>query len=193
MADRAEHVTRILDRLQAGDGQAAEDLLPVVYEQLKRMARAQMARERGARTLQPTALVHEAWLRLCGGASPDFASRAAFFGAAARAMRRILVERARRVRALRRGGDGQRVTLAGVEPAADAAPTVDLLALDEALRALEAEDPRMAEVVALRYFAGLDVEETAAALGISARTVKREWAVARAFLLDAMGGDGAER
>lgn len=161
---------------------AADELVPLVYDELRRLARARMAREAPGHTLQPTALVHEAYLRLAGdAASPPFASRAQFFAAAAEAMRRILIERARRVRRLKRGGGRLRVTLA--DDLADApARDAELLALDQALTRLEARDAAMARVVALRCFAGLTVEESAAALEVSERTVKRLWTAGRAWL-----------
>ena len=160
------------------DGTAAE-LLPLLYDELRRMARGQMARESGPQTLTATALVHEAWLRLSGG--DEWRSRRHFFGAAAEAMRRILIERARRVGRRKHGGDRMRVTLVeglvGEDPEAE-----EILALDEALSRLEALVPEMAEVVKLHQFAGLSLEETAAALGTSERTVSRRWTAARAWL-----------
>ena len=175
-------VTRLLAAIQQGDPRAAEELLPLVYRELQQLARAKMAREQPGQTLQPTALVHEAWLRLGG---QRFENRAHFFGAAAEAMRRILVEAARRKHAARRGG-GQ--AHADVDEIAIAAPMPDdeLLAVHEALDRLAAHDAQKAELVKLRYFAGLSIEETAAALSISERTAKRHWTYARAWLLDAM-------
>jgi RNA polymerase sigma factor (TIGR02999 family) len=168
----------------------AEDLLPIVYEELRRLARARLSREpaHGAgQTLQPTALVHEAYLRLLGAdaaaGSPQWKSPGHFFGAAALAMRRILVERARERRQHKRGRGWERVSLSGLS-AGESDDAVDLLALDEALTALEAEDRRKSEVVALRYFAGLSLDQTAEALGSSLATVKRDWAYARAWLFD---------
>ena len=164
-----------------GDPGAAEDLLPLVYEELRKLARSRMARERPGQTLQATALVHEAYLRLRGGRETSWASRAQFFAAAAEAMRRILIERARRSGRQKRGGEWQRVEiedglLAGVPPA------TDVLALDEALSRLAGHDPAMARVVELRVFAGLTVEEIALALDTSARTVKRRWTAGRVWL-----------
>jgi len=169
---------------------AAEDLLPLVYDELRSLARARMARERPGQTLQPTALVHEAYLRLTGDASPSWDGQGHFFAAAAEAMRRILIERARRVGRHKRGAGHRRVTLGEgllrVEPPLDHA-----LALDQALERLEARDPRMAAVVKLRHFAGLTVEETALATGASERTVKRLWTAGRAWLHRELSRDQA--
>ena len=184
--DEGRQVTDLLLRIGTGEAQAAEQLLPVVYGELRRLARARMARESPGQTLQPTALVHEAYLRLVGSADPGWQNRAHFFAAAAEAMRRILIERARRVRRDKRGGGNVRVSLSEAD-APDPATEADLVDIDEALSALEARDPQMATVVKLRYFAGLDVEETAHALGISARTVNRLWTSARAWLLREIG------
>ena len=175
-------VTRLLAAIRHGENGAAGELLSVVYAELRQIARAKMAREQPGHTLQATALVHEAWLRL---GEQQFENRAHFFGAAAEAMRRILVEAARRKHAARRGG-GQ--THADVDEIEIAAPVPDdeLLAVHEALDRLAAHDAAKAELVKLRYFAGLSIEETAAALGISERTAKRHWTYARAWLLDAM-------
>jgi len=174
-------VPGLLGAIVAGDLKASSELLPLVYDELRRLARARMARERGALTLTPTALVHEAYLRLVGHEDPPWANRAHFFAAAAEAMRRILIERARRVAREKHGGGRFRVTLderiVGESPEAD-----DLLALHEALSRLEAQDPEMAVVVKLHQFAGLSLPETAAALGSSERTVSRRWTAARAWL-----------
>jgi RNA polymerase sigma factor (TIGR02999 family) len=174
-------VTRILKAASHGDTQAAADLLPVVYAELRRLARAQMARTPPGNTLQPTALVHEAYLRLVGREEPSWTSRGHFFGAAAQAMRQILVEQARRKRSRKHGGGRKRVDVDDAEPVFET-PAEDLLALDEALVRLEQADPRHGQIVMLRYFAGLSEEETAAALGISVRTVEREWRFIRTFL-----------
>jgi RNA polymerase sigma factor (TIGR02999 family) len=179
-------ITGLLQRINAGETQAAEDLLPVVYTELRRLARSRMAHEAAGHTLQPTALVHEAYLRLVGDADPGWQNRAHFFAAAAEAMRRILIERARRIRRDKRGGGLVRVSLSEAD-AHDPAAQADLIDIDDALTALEAQDAQMAAVVKLRYFAGLDVEETARALGISARTVNRAWTGARAWLLREVG------
>ena len=189
---RAGEVTSLLAAAQAGDD--PERLLELVYDELRGLASAQMARERPGLTLQPTALVHEAWLRLVGAGERTFEGRVHFFRAAARAMRRILLDRARRVAQPKHGGGLDRVSLNGLQ-AQDAAATpealLDLTALSAALDELESFDPRMSELVALRWLAGLSVEETGTALGISTRTVKREWSVARAWLAERLDG-GAE-
>lgn len=175
-------VTRILQRAGEGDPQAARELLPLVYEELRRAAAARMACGSPGHTLQPTALVHEAWLRLVGtDSSAQFQSRTHFFAAAAEAMRHILIDHARRKQALRHGGGQQRLDVDALEIAA---PTGDdeLLAVNDALDRLASVDPAKAELVKLRYFAGLTIEEAAAALGISEPTAKRRWALARAWL-----------
>ena len=162
--------------------------MPLVYQELRRLAHHRLARERPGQTLQTTALVHEAYLRLVANGRPRWENRAHFFAAAAISMRRILVERARKRDQGKRGGDRQRITLnEGV--AATQAPSVDLLALDEALKRLELHDAQASQVVNLRYFAGLDVEDTAEVLGVSPRTVKRAWSYAKAWLRDAMSND----
>ena len=183
-------VTLILQRAQAGDPQAAGELLPLVYEELRRLAAARMAHEAPGQTLQPTALVHEAWLRLVGKENQKWDGRAHFFGAAAEAMRRILIERARRKRAVRHGGQQQRVDIQDVDLAS---PSDDdqLLAVSEALDKLAAQHKEEAELVKLRYFVGLTNEEAAEVLGISQRTAKYYWTHARAWLFKAMG-DGSE-
>lgn len=168
----------------------SEELLPRVYEELRRLAAAKLAREGPGQTLQATALVHEAYMRLDAGGGALWDSPGHFFGAAALAMRRILVERARRVGRVRHGGDRERVPLTDVH-AAETDDAVDYVALDEALRRMEKEDPRMAQIVMLRFFAGLSVEATAEAMGLSATTVKREWACARAWLYDELHDAGA--
>ena len=159
---------------------AADQLLVLVYSELRRVAAAKMAHEAPGQTLQPTALVHEAWMRL-GGDSQRWENRAHFFGAAAEAMRRILIDRARRQRAVRHGGGGEHVDVEEVEIAAPAKDD-ELLAVHEALEKLAAHDARKAELVKLRYFAGLSIDEAAGVLGISAPTAKRDWAYARAWL-----------
>jgi RNA polymerase sigma factor (TIGR02999 family) len=179
-------VTRILDALADGDPHAAHELLPLVYAELRRLAGAQMAREAPGQTLDATALVHEAYLRLVptADAQADFAGRGHFFAAAAEAMRRILVDRARARATHKRGGGLRRVELDDV-PAADRHP--DLLALDEALADLERHDASSARLVKLRYFAGLSHREAAAALGVTPRAADRLWALARAWLLHRLG------
>jgi RNA polymerase sigma factor (TIGR02999 family) len=163
----------------------SDDLLPQVYEELRRMAAAQMAREMPGQTLQPTALVHEAWMRLSGGNSP-WKSRSHFFGAAAEAMRRILVDAARRKRQLKRGNNPERVEL---QESRLVAPVEDdkLLQVNEVLDRLAAEDPLKAEIVKLRYFVGLNYDEIAQALEVNERTVRRHWEVAKIRLIELMG------
>lgn len=176
-------VTRILSSLQQGDSHAGAELLPLVYDELRRLAQWQMARESPGQTLQATALVHEAWLRLVGDGNEHWEGRRHFFAAAAEAMRRILIENARRKQAVRHGGGLHRTDMELDDlPIAGVAPDDELLAVDEALDAFAAHDPAKAELVKLRYFAGFTLEETAAALGLSARTAKRDWAYARAWL-----------
>jgi RNA polymerase sigma factor (TIGR02999 family) len=177
-------VTRILSAIEQGDPDASERLLPLVYDELRKLAARRLAQEKPGQTLQATALVHEAYLRLVanpGGAEPHWNSRGHFFAAAAEAMRRILVEKARHKRSLKAGGDRQRQELIDL-PAPDAGPQVNLLALDEALEKLERQDQRRANVVKLRFFAGLTIEETALALGISTSTADSDWAYARCWL-----------
>ena len=174
-------VTRLLDAIDQGETQAAERLLPLVYEELRRLAAVKMSHEPAGLTLQPTALVHEAWLRLGGGEGQAWKGRAHFFGAAAEAMRRILIENARRRKALRHGGGQVRLDFDDLEVAA---PQTDdqLLAIDEALSRFASLDPKKAELVKLRYFVGLTTEEAARALHISEATAKRWWEYARAWL-----------
>ena len=174
-------ITRMLRAASEGDRQAAADLLPLLYSELRKLAQARMAKTPPGNTLQPTALVHEAYLRLVGTDEPSWSGRAHFFGAAAQAMRDILVEQARRKSRLKRGGDRKRLDLEAAEPAVEP-PTENILALNEGLSQLEQADPRRGRIVMLRYFAGLTSEETAAALGISLRTVEREWRSSKAFL-----------
>jgi RNA polymerase sigma factor (TIGR02999 family) len=187
-------VTRILSALEQGDPDAAEQLLPLVYEELRQLAAQKMAQEAPGQTLQPTALVHEAYLRLVGGdREKPWDGRGHFFAAAAEAMRRILVENARRKKRLRHGGGRKQLEVDAMDLAADAADE-RLLALDEAMTKLAAEEPTVAEVVKLRYFAGFTIEQTAEALGISVRTANRHWAYARAWLhqqLEPSGEDPA--
>jgi len=162
-------------------GASVETLLPIIYDELRRLARQQMAQEPPGQTLQPTALVHEVYLRLAGDKPDGWASRAQFFAAAAEAMRRILVERARARRAEKRGGGRRGFSLQELDAVVEPDPD-EMIALDEALGRLEAEDPRMGDVVKLRYFAGLTVDEIAVTLAISPRTVHREWDTAKAWL-----------
>jgi RNA polymerase sigma factor (TIGR02999 family) len=183
-------VTRILNAIEQGDGQAAEQLLPLVYDELRKLAAAKMAHEKPGQTLQATALVHEAYIRLVGGdaGSLNWNGRGHFFSAAAEAMRRILVERARKKRRLRHGGGRKRLDLETLD-IADQPVSEDLLALDEALTSLSREEPLAAEVVNLRYFAGLTIPQAADSLGVSVRTANRHWAYAKAWLFDAMQED----
>ena len=175
-------VKRILDRVQQGDPKAAEELLPLVYEELRKLAAHKMAHEPAGHTLQPTALVHEAWLRLGADAQPAWKNRAHFFVAAAEAMRRILVERARRCIALKRGGGAEHVSLDAVEIPTVVADDERLLTVDDALEKFAAINPRKAELVKLRYFTGMTFEEAASVLGIAVLTAKEWWAYARAWL-----------
>jgi RNA polymerase sigma factor (TIGR02999 family) len=174
-------VTRILDRVHQGDAKAAQELLPLVYQELRKLAAARMAQEAPGQTLQPTALVHEAWLRLVGDANPQFDGRAHFFAAAAEAMRRILIDNARRKKAQRHGGGQARLDISDLELAASAKDD-ELLAVSEALEKLAAEDGPLAGLVKLRFFAGFTNKEVAALLGVSEPTVERRWAFARAWL-----------
>jgi RNA polymerase sigma factor (TIGR02999 family) len=174
-------LTRILDRVQQGDPNAAEELLPLVYDELRKLAVARMARETPGQTLQATALVHEAWLRLAGDGEQRWDNRGHFFAAAAEAMRRILVERARKKERVRHGGGLEKVDWENVSIATeDSDDTV--LAIHEALEKLAKHSPQKAEIVKLRYFTGLEHEEIAQALGISEPTVRRHWAYARSWL-----------
>jgi RNA polymerase sigma factor (TIGR02999 family) len=185
-------VTHILAAIEAGDPKAASELLPLVYDQLRELATARLASEAPGNTLQPTALVHEAYLRLIGPVDGErWENRGHFFAAAAEAMRRILVDAARRKRREKHGGDRHRVELDAATPAA-AEPRDDLVALDDALTRLAATDPQAARLVELRHFAGLTVAEAAGALGISARTADRLWAFARAWLHRELTGTAAD-
>jgi RNA polymerase sigma factor (TIGR02999 family) len=176
-------VTRLLGAIEQGDSKAVEDLLPLVYQELRRLAAQKLARESPGQTLQPTALVHEAWLRLGGSENRNYVGRHHFLGAAAEAMRHILLDRARRKQRVRHGGGLKRVNLEDVD-LASAADDESLLRVDEALAKFAAEDPVKAELVKLRYFAGLSIPEAAGALGMSESTAKRAWAYARAWLYD---------
>jgi RNA polymerase sigma factor (TIGR02999 family) len=176
-------ITHILSAIEQGDPSAAEQLLPLVYDELRKLAAQRLAQERPGQTLQATALVHEAYLRLVGGAeTQDWDGRRHFFAAAAEAMRRILIDRARHKQTRKAGGGRRRLDLDDIEPALDEENGDRLLALDEALRQLEAEDPRKAELVKLRFFAGLTAEQAAAALGVSTSTAEKDWAYARSWL-----------
>jgi RNA polymerase sigma factor (TIGR02999 family) len=174
-------VTRLLTAIQRGDGRAVDQLFPAVYEELRRLAAQKLSRERPGQTLQATALVHEAYLRLIDDDKHSWGGRTHFFTAAAEAMRRILIENARRKKGQRRGGERQRMDLRD-EDAAVEGPSEDILALDEALTALAEKDPTKADLVKLRYFAGLTLDEAAQALGLSESTAKRYWRFARTWL-----------
>jgi RNA polymerase sigma factor (TIGR02999 family) len=174
-------VTHILNAIERGDPKAAGQLLPLVYDELRKLAASRMANEAPGQTLQPTALVHEAWLRLGGAPDQAWESRAHFFGAAAEAMRRILIENARRKKALRHGAGQAQLDVQEVEIAAPA-PDDQMLAIDEALNKLATLDKGKADLVKLRFFVGMTIEEAAAVLGISEATAKRWWIYARAWL-----------
>ncbi len=178
-------VTRILTDIEQGNARATDELLPLVYQELRRLAAHKMANEPAGHTLQPTALVHEAWLRLVDPPSQSWQNRAHFFGAAAEAMRRILIARARRKQTQRRGAGTAHLDVDELEIASPA-PDDQLLALNEALDRFAALEPKQAELVKLRYFVGLKIEESAEVLGISEATAKRWWAYARAWLFEAV-------
>jgi RNA polymerase sigma factor (TIGR02999 family) len=183
-------VTRILEAIDRGDGRAADRLLPLVYDELRRLAAQRLAREAPGQTLQPTGLVHEAYVRLVDvEREQSWNGRGHFFAAAAEAMRRILVENARRKRRLKHGGARRRVELNEAALAGDGPPADELLAVDEALERLAREDPQAAELVKLHYFAGLTIEQAAELLGVSARKAYRIWAYARAWLFRSLGGE----
>ncbi len=188
MADeQAGLVTQMLKQVSAGDPRASSELLPLVYAELRKLAQSRMAKTPPGNTLQPTALVHEAYMRMVGSDAPSWNSRGHFFAAAAQAMRQILVEQVRRKASLKRGGEFDRVS---VDPGelAIAEPSEDILALDEALKELEKRDPRKAQLVNLRFFAGLTTEEAAAALGISVPTAERDWRFVKALLHSQLSG-----
>jgi len=173
----------MLQAVERGEKQASEDLLPLVYDELRRLAAARMARESAGHTLQPTALVHEAWVRLVAAGSQTWENRAHFFGAASEAMRRILIERARRKARLKHGAGKAQVSLENLE-IADALPDEKILLVDEALERLEAEDPETARVVVLKFFGGLTNEEIVRITGTSDRTVRRQWNYAKTWLFN---------
>ena len=186
-------LTHILAAIERGDPTAAGQLLPMVYDELRRLAARRLAHERPGQTLQATALVHEAYVRLVGpGEPPRWEGRGHFFAAAAEAMRRILIDRARHRQTKKAGGGCRRLDLDDIEPVLEEENGDRLLAVDEALRQLEAEDPRKAELVKLRFFAGLTAEQAAAALGVSTSTAEKDWAYARSWLrvaINRMSGD----
>lgn len=180
-------VTQVLQSASSGESQATERLFPLVYDELRRLAAARMAKEAAGHTLQPTALVHEAWLQLVGAGDRNWKNRAHFFGAAADAMRRILIDNARRKSALKHGGGQERVTLEDLE-ITSATPDEHVLLVDEALLWLEREDPEKARIVSLKFFGGLTNEEVAENLNLSLRTVKRHWDIAKIKLFRWIGG-----
>jgi RNA polymerase sigma factor (TIGR02999 family) len=175
-------VTLLLEAVSRGEAHASEELLPLVYEELRHLAAARMAQEASGQTLQPTALVHEAWLRLVGGGNQTWQNRAHFFGAAAEAMRRILIERARRKARLKRGGGQVPLNLDDFE-IVSTTPDERVLMVDDALQQLESQDAKLARVVTLKFFGGLTNTEVAEVLGVTERTVLNHWAYARAWLL----------
>jgi len=176
-----DNLTRLLNAVSPEDSTTSEELLPVVYDELRRLAAARMAQEKPGQTLQATALVHEAWLRLLGSGRTEWDGRGHFFAAAAEAMRRILVENARRKKRLRHGGEQHRVDLDGLELACGM-PSDELLALNEALKELESLDPTGAQIVKLRFFAGLNHPQIASELGLSLSAVERNWTFCRTWL-----------
>ena len=187
-------VTRILSQIEAGDGQATEQLLPLVYDELRKLAAAKLTQEQPGQTLQATALVHEAYIRLVDQTTPQqWDNSRHFFAAAAEAMRRILVDRARQRLSLKRGGDRERVDLEAVEPAVLPMACDDLLGLDEAIRKLEQNDARKAQLVKLRFFAGLTTAQAAQSLGVSTTTAENDWTYARSWLRLEMSGGPQNR
>lgn len=178
-------ITQMLDAVGRGEAQASEDLLPLVYDELRRHASARMAREAAGQTLQPTALVHEAWLRIFGDGGRTWENRGHFFGAAAEAMRRILIEKARSRSRLKRGGDQLRVDLEQIE-LAETTPEEKVLLIDDALEKLQQQDGEKARVVVLKFFGGLTNEQVAESMGVGVRTVERHWAFARAWLFESI-------
>jgi RNA polymerase sigma factor (TIGR02999 family) len=190
-SERSNLVPELMSLAASGDAVASEKLLPLVYDELRDLARRRLARERN-QTLDPTGLVHEAYMRLVGDGSAVWSGKRHFMAAAGIAMRRILVERARRVNAAKHGGGRRRQPLSGVEPLASEAPEPDWVSLDAALTDLEAADPELAELVHLRYFAGLGIREIAEALGRAPRSVDRDWSVARAWLLHRIAERGVD-
>ena len=174
-------ITFLLEAMERGESHAPEEVLPLVYEELRRLAAARMTQEAAGQTLQPTALVHEAWCQLVGAGERQWKNRAHFFGAAADAMRRILIDNARRKKALKRGGDRERLDIEDLNLPADH-PDDNVLLIDEALEHLEKDDPEQARIVVLKFFGGLTNQEVAENLGIGERSVERQWACAKARL-----------
>ena len=182
-------ITQILQAVGRGEARASEELLPLVYDDLRRHARVQMARESAGQTLQPTALLHEAWLRVVGDGERQWQNRAHFFGAAAEAMRRILIENARRKSRLKRGGDQLRVDLDHIELAATT-PDEKILLINDALEQLQTKDPEKARVVVMKFFGGRTNQEVAESMAVTERTVERHWAYAKAWLFQAIRAQG---
>jgi RNA polymerase sigma factor (TIGR02999 family) len=180
-------ITLVLDAIGRGESRTCEDLLPLVYDELRRLAAARMAQEAAGQTLQPTALVHEAWLRLVGDGGRTWQNRAHFFGAAAEAMRRILIERARRKSRVKRGGGQAPLNIEDFELAA-ATPDERVLLIEEALQRLESQEPKLGRVVTLKFFGGLTNQEVAETLGVTERTILNHWAYAKAWLLRDISG-----
>jgi RNA polymerase sigma factor (TIGR02999 family) len=191
MGGSSKDLTMLMNRAAGGNRSAADELLPLVYQELRQLAHARLRNEPRNITLQATALVHEAYLRLGGGEGERWENRRHYFAAAAEAMRRILIERARRIAGPKAGGGQQRVALDDAEPAIDQDPD-RWLALDDGLTALQDNDPELAEIVSLRFFAGLSIDQIAAAIGVSSRTIDNRWKVARAFLLKRMNSGTGE-
>lgn len=191
MTDPPDDTTRILADLCAGREQAADDLLPLVYGELRALAASYLRQERSGHTLQPTALVHEAYLRLVGQTRVEWQGRAHFIAVAAEAIRRVLVDHARKRHAAKRGNDPERLTLSGVDGMLPERPEIDLIALDDALGRLATWQDRQAQVVKLRFFGGLSWDEIAYVLGASRSTVTQDWTFAKAWLLSELAGDAA--
>ena len=181
-------ITMVLQAIGRGDRRASADLLPLVYDELRRLAAARLAREAAGQTLQPTALVHEAWLRLVNDGDRTWENRVHFFSAAAEAMRRILIESARRKSALKRGGGQDRLNIEDLELAATT-PDDRVLLIDQALQQMETEDPESARIVVLKFFGGLTNKEVGKTLGVAERTVERQWAYAKAWLFQKIRGE----
>jgi RNA polymerase sigma factor (TIGR02999 family) len=190
MADPG-HITRLLELARGGDARVVDELLPVIYDELRTLARASLSEERPGHTLSPTALVHEAYIRLADQRDQEWRNRAHFFALAATLIRRILVDHARRRDSLKRGGGAGRITLSGIGAGSPDDQGIDVLALHEALEGLGALDERQARLVELRFFTGLSMEEAAAELGVSKRTAEADWTMARAWLHRRLSGGGA--
>lgn len=191
-SQRVETISRLIEQASREGQYRAEELLPALYEELRALARARIAREPAQATIQATVLVHEAYLRLVGSEDPGWNGRGHFFGAAALAMRRILVEQARRRKRIKHGGGRQRVDLDEAQIVVDDEVKADIVAIDDILQRLEAKDPRKGQIVNLRYFAGLTVAETAEALGVSVGTVERDWRFIKAWIQDELNEGSAD-